>query len=116
MPKRNRYPYRRTMTTRRQDEWLKRLHTIEDRRVRMKVAAIVWWDWYGESWKTAGKLKKEFRWLRDEDNGHRLDMEMKIHEALKSAMGYRDYPARLRSRIPKTWKQRNEDNEQEEGN
>lgn len=96
--RRKKAPEHFALSHRTQREWIKLLHEITDIRIRMKVAAIVWWDWYGESRRTASMLRKEFRNLRDEDSFH-ADIEEDIHRELLR-LGYRPFIARIRSKVP----------------
>ena len=87
------------MTARSQIDWLRLLWTVEDRRLRMKLAAIIWWDWYGLIDVEAKGLKREFRKLRDEDN-NTPNFEADIFTALVEVFNYSKREAEIRSKIP----------------
>lgn len=94
----SRSPYHKKMVERNQGEWLVLIRKIKNKKLRMKAAAVIWWDWFAPYNRRSLTLKSEFVAFMDCDNYLEIEADLYI-ELVR--MGYKESKARIRSKLPR---------------
>lgn len=87
----------KTLKARSEEEWISKIATIQPKELRMKVAAIIWWDWFAAFERKAPELREIIKPFKDYHHYPEMEEEL-CYELIR--LGYRSDHAKRRAKIP----------------